>query len=81
MRNVIILIILVMLSSCAEDRSDYVAKTSPKELCVVSCVKRMLWNVDEVGGSAVKDLRDLCESKFTAVKCCKSFGGSYDTCD
>lgn len=63
----------LFFASCS--KSDYKRliaerEPAPSELCVAQCVESMVYPLDEVDGTAIKEMRSVCEAKFKKLKCC-----------
>lgn len=78
-----LLLLSIFIVGCECGKS----KPSPKSYvdtshCIHACVRRSIRGLNEVDGETTKQLKMLCESKFSdgRTKCCESPSSYYEDC-
>jgi hypothetical protein len=79
-KKIMVLLLTLFLVSCQESKPTPEV-TVDKIHCIHGCVRNFTYNLEEIAGDAVKDLRALCTSKYEKTECCKSSSGYYRECN
>lgn len=67
------LLLIIFLTGCTPVApKKYNLKPVSKNLCVVQCVQKMLYHLDELEAGVVKEFEKVCKTKFIYLDCCKS---------